>query len=304
MTDKLRELAQHLRHGVAPAMATPLEPGGYKVNLNAASELVEFLIDRHVNGLFVGGTTGEGILLSKEEREKLHAQAVEVAQRRVPILVHVGSATTMESIRLAEHAASIGADAIVAVTPYFYPASDAALLDYYTAIANAAPEIPLFAYSIPHMAVNTVSPSLLEKLAASISLFAGIKTSAKDAHEVRASINALADSHLVLAGNERLALGLLSIGADGLISGLSTAIPEPFVALTKAFHQGDLVEAERQHQIINKLLDIIPAGSRIGAIKSVISQRGIDAGSPVPPRTAIPDDWQGWSQAARILDLL
>ena len=81
---------------------------------------------------------------------------VDVAQRRVPILVHVGSATTRESIRLAENAASIGADAIVAVTPYFYPASDAALLDYYAAIANAAPEIPLFAYSIPHMAVNTV----------------------------------------------------------------------------------------------------------------------------------------------------
>jgi dihydrodipicolinate synthase/N-acetylneuraminate lyase len=102
----------------------------------------------------------------------------------------------------------------------------------------------------------------------------------------------------VLAGNERIALGSLAMGAGGLISGLSTAIPEPFVSLTEAFVAGDWEQARAEQQRINRLLDRMPAGARIGAIKEILQQRGIEMGPPVPPRPAAncPDLWQELKQ--------
>lgn len=302
MIDRIASLYDRLHHGVAPAMATPLEENGYQVQMGVVSQLVEFLIDRGVSGLFVGGTTGEGILLDIEQRKVLHKEAVQAAMGRVPTLVHIGASTTRESVSLAVHAAEVEADALVAVTPYFYPVHDRALLEHYQAITEAVPHLPLFAYDIPHMAVNTVGPDLVKELATRLGSFAGIKTSQRDAQVVRSLIEAMPPKRLVLAGNERLAIGLLGLGADGLISGLSTAIPEPFVGLTRAFKEGDFDTAREYHQVINQLLDLIPSGSRIGAIKSLLVQRGINVGPPVPPRPSPPHGWAGWMAFKEILE--
>ena len=147
--------------GIVPAMATPLKADGYTVNFDALSDLAEFLIAAGVNGLFVGGTTGEGILLNENQRVEIHERAAEAAKGRVAFIVHVGANTTAASAVLAKHAESIGADAIAAVTPYYYQIHDEALLDYYRALAAAAPSTPLLAYDIPHLAVNSVGPELL-----------------------------------------------------------------------------------------------------------------------------------------------
>lgn len=285
-----------------PAMATPLEEDGYTVNYGVLSDLVEFLIASGVHGLFVGGTTGEGILLSDEQRIELHERAAAIAAGRVAFMVHVGANTTAASVILAQHAESIGADAIAAVTPYYYQIHDEALLDYYRVVSAAAPSTPLLAYDIPHLAVNSVGPELLLELAREIPTYAGIKSSQADAQKVRQLIDASRLSGIVLTGNERVALGALALGADGLISGLATAVPEPFVALTAAFGKGDMAEAQRQQGIINQILDLFPGGARIGAIKKILNQRGIPVGPPVPPRPKAPYDWNAWPQIQSMLE--
>jgi dihydrodipicolinate synthase/N-acetylneuraminate lyase len=283
-------------------MATPLEADGYTIDFDAVDRLAEFLIAAGVKGLFVGGTTGEGILLSGEQRVRLHERAAEAAGGRVALIVHVGANTTAASATLAEHAESIAADAIAAVTPYYYQIHDGALLDYYRAIAAAAPSTPLLAYDIPHLAVNSIGPELLIELAREIPTYAGIKSSQSDAQFVRQLIDASKPSGIVLTGNERVALGALALGADGLITGLATAVPEPFVALTAAFESDDMEEAQRQQGIINRILDLFPNGARIGAIKSILTQRGIPAGPPVPPRPRPPADWNVWPQIHALLE--
>lgn len=284
-------------------MATPLAADGQTVKLPAVDQLVDFLIAAGVKGLFVGGTTGEGILLAMEQRQTLHERAVRAIGGRVPALLHVGANTTAESVILARHARSLEADAIVAVTPTFYPVHDPALAAYYADLAAAAPDTPLLAYDIPHMAVNGVSPALLADLAANLPTFAGIKTSNGDAQVIRQLIDAAGPGQLVLAGNERIALGSLSLGAAGLISGLSTAVPEPFVRLTDAFFAGDIARAQEEQKRINVFLDLIPPGARIGALKSLLEQRGIDIGPPVPPRPVVKTkEWPAWSQIAQRLE--
>jgi dihydrodipicolinate synthase/N-acetylneuraminate lyase len=298
---KVDSLKDNISGGVIPAMATPLRDdasggGELQVDENGVTGLVDLLIDAGVKGLFIGGTTGEGILLPEEERFRLHETTMEAIGGRVPALIHVGANTSSESIRLAEHARAIDAEAIVAVTPYFYPIHDLALLSYYQSVAEAAPGTPFFAYDIPHLAINGVAPELVPELVEAIPSFAGLKSSTADAQHIRRLVDVSSGRTIVLAGNERIALGSMALGVDGLISGLSTAVPEPFVSLAQSFAEGDIDQARIEQKRINRILDLIPAGARIGAIKMILSERGIAAGPAIPPRPMPAEGWSAWSQ--------
>lgn len=280
---KIAALKANLQQGVTPAMATPLEADGCTVNETVVPDLVDFLIDKGVKGLFVGGTTGEGLALALEERMRLHEATITAVNQRIPVLLHTGANDTKTAVALTQHANQLQPDAIVAIPPTFFGVDDAALNDYFHIIAETAPELPLLLYDIPHLAVNGISPALLARLKQELPSLAGVKTSRPDAQIIRQHIDVAAGDLLVLAGNERIALGSLAMGADGLISGLSTAVPEPFVALTQAVGNSDLAAARQAHHTINRLLDLMPA-RRIGGIKQILTERGIAMGTAVPPR--------------------
>lgn len=301
MKSKIVELKRHLEGGLVPAMATPLHSDGFSVNEKAVDQLVNFLIDKDVAGLFVGGTTGEGILLSLPQRRILNSRALKAAKNRVPVLIHIGANSSQESVELVRQAQEQGADGIVAVTPYFYPLHDSALLQYYVSLAAEGPELPFFVYDIPQMAVNRVNPGLLVQLDELIPNFAGIKSSNPNAQEVRALIDATPAGSIFMVGNERIALGTLALGADGHISGLATAVPEPFVAMMYSYSAGDMQSARRHQKTINKILHFIPAGARIGAIKSLLNQRDILVGPPVPPRPMPAPDWNAWEEIRTLI---
>jgi dihydrodipicolinate synthase/N-acetylneuraminate lyase len=285
---RIAEIKNKLSGGVTPAMATPVLADGYTMNTAVIPQLADFLIQAGVRGLFVGGTTGEGVLLAETERMRLHEAALAAADGRVPVILHIGTNRLDTAVTLARHAAELHADAIAVVTPYFYGMDDDGLAAYYETLAGAVPELPLLLYDIPQMATNGISPELFARLGESIPSLAGIKTSRGDAQIIRRHIVAAPERAMVLVGNEAIALGSLAMGAHGLISGLCTAVPEPFVALTAAFAAGNLAEAQRQHRLINRLLPCLPAGARIGGIKQILTERGIDMGTAVPPR-AMPD---------------
>lgn len=298
IADQITTLKAALGGGVSPAMATPLIPGSHTVRIEGVPGIVDFLIGKGVKGLFVGGTTGEGTQLDDDQRRILHEAAASAAAGRIPVLLHVGAQRTEAAVELARHAAGLRPAAIVAMTPTFYGMSDTALARYFTTIAAAAPEIPLFLYDIPQFAVNGISPTLLATLARDIPSLAGLKSSRVDIQIVRQLIDALPPEKILLAGNESAALGSLALGADGLISGLSTAIPEPFVAMTRAFAAGNIEEAREWQRTINRLLGVL-TGVRVGGIKAILNQRGIEVGPPVPTLDAVDDLL--WPRAAGIL---
>ena len=298
VSERIAELKQRLSGGVSPAMATPLVPGTHTVNVPVIPQLVDFLAGKGVKGLFVGGTTGEGILLDLDQRRALHEATADAARGRVAVLLHVGAQRTETAVALAAHGAGLRPDALVAMTPTFYGMSDEALARYFHAIAAVAPDIPLFLYDIPQFAVNGVSPALLSRLAAEIPSLAGLKSSRVDVQVVRQLIDALPRDRILLAGNESAALGSLALGADGLISGLSTAIPEPFVAMTREAAAGNIEQAREWQRCINRLLAAL-GNARIGGIKAILNQRGIPVGPPVPTLDAT--DAPLWAKAAEIL---
>jgi dihydrodipicolinate synthase/N-acetylneuraminate lyase len=301
---KLVECIEDLNHklagGISPAMATPIHPETEEVALEMIPGLVEFLISRGVKGLFIGGTTGEGIFLDVEQRKKLHEITVSTVSGRIPVLVHTGALTTKTAVDLALHAAEIGADAMAAVTPIFYGLHEDALAAYFKGIADAAPQTPLFAYDIPQMAINGVSPGLARSMFEELPSLAGMKCSNPDAQAIRRLLDVIPEDRILLAGNEAIALGSLAMGAAGMISGLATAVPEPLVALTEAFNAGDIEEARYQQRIINRLLAVIPSGKRIGAIKAILKGRGIPVGPPLAPLPEVSNDI--WASMTEILE--
>ena len=297
----MKDIKSALKNSLIPAMATPLTED-LNLNLPSLEKLINFLVEAGVGGLFVGGTTGEGILMPFAQRMALHESSIDMAAGRVPVLIHVGANTTAESVSLSKHAAAVGADAVVAVGPYFYPVDDRAQVAYFQAIADSASGIPFFAYDIPQMAVNGLNPGLVKAMRQEISSFSGFKSSRPDAQMVRQLIDAAGEGLIVLVGNERIALGTMELGAHGHISGISTAVPEPFVSMMKAFAAGDIDLARSYQRKINLLSDYLPAGGRIGAIKRILTERGIDAGPAVPPRPMPADDWPGWSQMRKIIE--
>ena len=284
MQNKIADLQTKLQHGVSPAMATPLKEDGYTVDTAATQKLVDFLIERSVKGLFIGGTTGEGVLLDHKQRKVLHEATLEAADGRVPILIHVGSNTMAGALNLTKHAVSIGADVVVAMTPYFMGMHDDALFSYFQTIAERAEGIPFMAYDIPQLAINGVSPDLLGRLCAELPNIAGLKCSRTDMQMIRKLLDTLPEGKFMLAGNEAIALGSLALGAVGMISGLSTAVPEPFVAFIQAFFNGEQAKALQIQKQINQALTLLPAGARIGTIKKILADRGVPVGSTIPPR--------------------
>ncbi len=299
IANRIAKLKAQVRNGVSPAMAKPLVPGTHTVRLEGVAPLVDFLVGKGVKGLFIGGTTGEGILLDDGQRRALHEAAAAAATGRAAVLLHVGAQRVGTAGALTRPAAGLRPDAIVAMTPTFYGMSDTALARYFHAIAEAAPDIPLFVYDIPQFAVNGVGPGLLATLARDIPSLAGLKSSRVDVQMVRQLIDALPPEKILLAGNESAALGSLALGADGLISGLSTAIPEPFVAMTRAFGEGDIDSARAWQRRINQLLSAL-GSARVGGIKAILNQRGIDVGPPVPELDAT--DEPIWERAAAVLN--
>ncbi len=296
-----RRLHEICRHGVLPAMATPLTDSGYEIDLDRVPALVEFLLERGVRGLFVGGTTGEGLLLEPATRYRLHEAVVRAVGDRTAVLLHVGANTSAAARALAEHAAGLQPAGLVAIPPTFFGMPDAALLDFFQELAAMAPALPFLVYDIPQFAVNGISPGLLTRLQTSVPNFAGVKSSRRDAQVIRELIDTAAPETIVLAGNEAIALGSLAHGATGLISGLATALPEPFVALTAAVAAGELDVAQSWQRRINQILGLIPAGYRLGFIKELLRQRGVPVGRPVPPRPTPPvADY--WSPIKALLD--
>lgn len=300
ITDKIAALKSAVFMGVSPAMATPLTENG-TVNVDVIPQLVDFLIDRGVKGIFVGGTTGEGLLLPVSERIKLHETAVNAINGRVPTLVHVGANDVPTATALTKHAVYIKADAIVAVPPYFFGLPDSDIINFFAQITTHAPNIPFLVYDIPHLAINGISPSMVQTLGEMIPSFAGVKCSRLDAQAIINLIHALPERGFLLAGNERIASGSLALGAIGLISGMSTATPEPFVKLVNAFANKDHEVLQTTQRFINAFLNDTPSKARIGAIKRILMTRGVPVGNALPPRPT-PDSYPNWEKHVKHID--
>jgi 4-hydroxy-tetrahydrodipicolinate synthase len=265
------------------AIATPFGPDG-GLDLDAFDAHVAWLAEQGIDGVFVAGTTGEGVLLEHDEVEALVARAVGRSPR---VIAQVGRPSTRATVALAGRALAAGADAVAAYVPWFYPVTQVQLRRHFLAVLEAAGEVPAFLYNIPPRTVNDLDPSLAGELAAAG--FAGMKDSTGDFARHEAYLDAVSGNgpFELYTGSEPLVLRSLRAGAAGSITALANCAPELFVGLRDALAAGDEAEAGRLQDQITLLKEQTRAEeSTVAAIKRRVrerlAQRGVDY--PAAPR--------------------
>jgi N-acetylneuraminate lyase len=265
--------------GLLAAAVTPLSPDG-SVNVAQVRPLVDHLVRNQVNGLFVCGSTGEGPLLTSEERRATASAFVEAAQGRLPVIVHVGHSSPAEARKLAEHAQNVGADAIAAVPPwYFKPESIDQLIGCLAEIAAGAPQLPFYYYHIPsRTGVCLDLLDLLQRGPERIPTLAGAKYTATTVGEFQALVAYAGGRFDLLYGCDDMLLAGLAAGARGAVGTTYNYATPLFQRLIAAFQAGDIAAARNfQTQAISMCRILLPYGG-IPASKAIMKFLGVDCG--------------------------
>lgn len=272
--------------GVICPIVTPLDSEG-QLDLGATAGLIDFLVERGIHCLFVGGSTGEVLFLSIEERRRLCEFAIRHVSQRVPVIVQTGASTTRATIELTLHAMTMGAAAASILLPYYYRYDESAILAHYRSIATEVGDFPLFLYIFPEFTGNDVSPTLLKLLCNVLPNMVGMKVSNPNLIRFQEYLSIVDSDFIPLYGVDGLMLPALSLGARGQVSGTSNAFPEPFLALYQAFQAGDMEKARQAQQLINRLRIILKDGQNVAHFKEALALRGVGVGSVRAPMRAL-----------------
>jgi dihydrodipicolinate synthase/N-acetylneuraminate lyase len=261
------------------ALATPFGDDG-SVDLDALRAHLEFLVEEGLDGVVVAGTTGEGPLLEEAEVEALNAAAVDAAAGRLEVIAHVGRASTAATVRLARAATRAGADALIAITPYYYAVDGDGLLRHYRALLDAAAgAIPVLAYTFPDRTGNELPAEVLDTLASDG--LAGLKDSTKSPERHREYLD-VARRHeglRVYVGSERLTLESLRGGGAGAISALANARAGVLQRLRREQTEEALADVEGARRELPEIPQIK------AAVRELLAARGVRY--PAAPRAPL-----------------
>lgn len=198
-------------HGVICPMLTAFDDQG-RLDERGIRSLADFLLAHGVDALFPGGTNGEGMLLSLEERKRLCEIVVGHAGKRAPVIIHTGCISTADTIELTRHARDTGAAAAAMIVPYYFTFDEASVRQHFLAVAMATPDFPLFIYCFPGAAKNDASPALLASLHAQAPNIIGAKVTNPDIGRFQDYMAQCGDNMVIFNGVDALALPALSVG--------------------------------------------------------------------------------------------
>jgi N-acetylneuraminate lyase len=275
-----------LIHGIIPALLTPLNEAGTAVNYLSLRQLVEFHIQRGVTGFFVCGGSGEGLLLTSEERQTVLETVVATVNGRVNVIAHVGALDTAAAQQLAAHAASLKVDAVAAVPPFYFRVDEAALYDHYQLIADAAAGTPVYLYNIPSATGVEITAATMAKLI-TIPAVQGIKYTSYNFYDMHNIIELAPEQLTVLSGSDEVCLAGLAMGAHGAIGSTYNVMPATFAALYQAFRAGDIAEAQALQFRANRVIKALLSVPLIAGLKVILSSWGYDCGGPRRPQRPI-----------------
>jgi 4-hydroxy-tetrahydrodipicolinate synthase len=263
--------------GVVPPVVTPLTGEG-RIDYEALERLIATMIDAGVAGAFVLGSSGEGPWFPLGEQARIVRSAVAAAAGKIPVLAGVLEPSTERVLEAIEQAASEGADAVVATSPYYFTCEGVTLVRHVERILERSC-LPVVLYNIPQMTHNPLGAITVKEVLAAERLV-GIKDSSGDAGTLSAllALKQTRPDFQVLQGAERAALAGLRAGADGLVPGLSNLAPGTFVRLVAAVAAGELTEAEALQERIDVLWTLHTQGPWLACLKYAVSVASFGSG--------------------------
>ncbi len=226
--------------GAATALVTPMH-ADTTVNYDVLRALVNEQIEAGIDALVICGTTGEKSTLSYKEHVKVIEEAIKTADGRVPIIAGAGSNDTVYSVGLCKEAISLGADALLSVTPYYNKASQAGLIAHYNYIADRIDK-PLIVYNVPSRTGVSIQPETYLELSKHENIVA-IKEANGDVSSVAKTKQLVGDALDIYSGNDDQIIPIMSLGGKGVISVLSNIVPKETHDMCMAFLNGETEKA-------------------------------------------------------------
>jgi dihydrodipicolinate synthase/N-acetylneuraminate lyase len=241
------------------AALTPLRDDGRALDEDTFEPYARFLHAGGLDGILALGTTGEGILLSVPERQRV----VELfAVGPLPVLAHCGAQTTADTVTLAAHAAEAGAAGVAVIGPPYFVLDDEALYAHFLAAARACAPLPFYVYEFERAAGYAVPPQLVERLREEAPNLAGLKVSDRPFAKVQPYLFEGLD---VFIGAESLIGEGRAAGAAGAVSALAAAFPD---VVAEAVSSGDATRAGELREAVDRF-------PRHAALKAIVARKGV-----------------------------
>lgn len=274
-------------HGAWPALITPATADG-GANLTALRELIDYMLAKKVDGLYVLGGTGEGLLISAADRRRVLETAIEQVGGRIPVIVHVGSISTVEAAALACHSQEQGADGVSSVLPVYLGGLEATYR-HYGAIAAAAPGLPFFPYLFGGQIDAT---SLMKELLCRIPNVGGAKYTGPNMYEIAQIIDLGGDlpanrGWSIFSGMDEQCIFAAMVGAPGNIGSTLNVMPGPYRKMRECYEAGDAAKGLALQKQANRLTAVMIDHGVAAALRVSMKALGIDCGPLRLPQETI-----------------
>ena len=275
--------------GIIAPMATALTKNE-KIDVKTTRTLVEFLIDGGIDGLFPLGTSGEFALFDREERKTLVETVVDQTNGRVPVLAGVSDPSLENVLAFAKDAEDVGADAIVATSPYYYTTSEDGLFSYFETIARKS-GLPLVVYNIPEWTHLFVPPSVVQRLAEK-RLIVGMKYTENHLLNLLRFLKVAGDRIAIFAGSDAMTFTNLEFGGSGGVIGVANVAPKLASAVFDTFKGGNLEAARRAQSELLPIIEAISVGRFPAGLKEAMRIVGMPVGGVKHPLQGLTGDEQ------------
>ncbi len=265
--------------GCGTAIITPFTDDG--VNFDEFRKMLEFQITEGADAIVVCGTTGESSTMTTEEKKETIKFAIEVVNKRIPVIAGTGSNCTRSAIEMSKYAESVGADAVLLVTPYYNKTTQNGLVAHYKAIAESI-SIPIILYNVPSRTGLNITPKTCFELS-KIDNIVAIKEASGNISQIADISNLCKDNLAIYSGNDDQIIPVLSLGGFGVISVLSNLVPKDVHNMTQNFFDGKINEAKELQLHSLKLISALFSEVNPIPIKTACNLIGFNAGTPRLP---------------------
>jgi len=228
--------------GCFVAIVTPFKGG--EIDEDTFRQLIQFQLEKGVDGIVPCGTTGESPVLSHEEHKRLIKITVEEVKGKAAVIAGTGSNSTKETEELTVYAREVGADGALVITPYYNKPTQKGMEKHYQKLAEIG--LPIIIYNVPSRTGVNILPSTVAKLS-KLKNIAGIKEASGKMDQVSEIILSSDPEFAVLSGDDSLTLPILSLGGVGVISVLANILPKEVTELVKAWLEGEVEKAKKMH---------------------------------------------------------
>lgn len=269
--------------GIATAMITPFNESG--VNFEELGKMIDYQAEGGTDAVVILGTTGEPATMTEEEKTAVIEFSVRHAAGRIKVIVGTGSNDTKKAVAASVKAEKLGADGVLAVTPYYNKCTQKGLYEYYREICSAI-KIPVIAYNVPSRTAVNILPETAEKLAL-IPNMAGIKEASGNMAQVCETMRRIRGKMDLYSGEDFLNLPMLAIGGAGLISVTSNIAPALVKKMYNLVKENRLDEANEIQDFLLPLEDACFLEVNPIPIKAAYNMLGFDAGVPRSPLTEL-----------------